>query len=72
MRVVCPQDVQKMLLKARMVHWKKWSAKHECEGLKEGFWLEPVQAMLRRKTNGSWTDKDRNVMRKLVVAAGRV
>ena len=32
MRVVCPQDVKKMLLKqARMAFWKKWAAKHECE-----------------------------------------
>ena len=32
MRVVCPQDVKKMLLKhARMVSWKTWAAKHVCE-----------------------------------------
>ena len=37
MRVVCPQDVKKMLLKqARMVYGKNWAAKHECEELKEG------------------------------------
>ena len=36
MRVVCPQDVKKMLLKqARMVYWKKLAAKHEHEKLKE-------------------------------------
>ena len=40
MRVVCPQDVKKMLLKqVRLVYWKKWAAKHECEELKEGVWL---------------------------------
>ena len=50
-----------------MVHLKKWAAKHECEELKEGVWLEPIQAMLRRKTNEAWTDKHRIVMRKLVV-----
>ena len=51
-----------MLLKqARMVHWKKWAAEHECEELKEGAWLNPVQAMLRRKTNGAWTDNHRVV-----------
>ena len=28
-RVVCPQDVEKMLLKqASMVNWKKWAATH--------------------------------------------
>ena len=37
MRVVCPQDVKKKLLKhARMVYWKKWSAKHKSDELKEG------------------------------------
>ena len=50
MRVVCLHDVKKMLLKqARMVYRKKWAAKHECEDVKEGVWLEPVQAMSRRK-----------------------
>ena len=55
MRVVCLQDAKKMLLKqARMVHWKKWAAKHECE--EEGVWLEPIQAMLPRKPmNGGQT-----------------
>ena len=70
MRVVCLQDVKKMLLKqARMVYRKKWAAKHECEELQEGVWLEPIQAMPWRRT---WTDKHRHVMRKLVVDAGWV
>ena len=51
MRVVCPQHVKKMLLKqARMVHWKRWAAKRG-EELKEEVRLEPIQAVLRRKTN---------------------
>ena len=59
-RVVCPQDVKKMLLKqAMMVYWKKRAAKHECEELKEGVSLEPIQAMLRRKVSDAWTDKCR-------------
>ena len=34
MRVVCPYDVKKILLKqTRMVYWKKWAAKHEHEEL---------------------------------------
>ena len=34
MRVVCPEDVKKMVLKqARMVYWRKWTAQHECEEL---------------------------------------
>ena len=65
MRVVCPLDVKKMLLKqARMVHCKRWAAKHECEELKEG-----VRAMLRRNTHESHTEKHRNEMRKLVAEA---
>ena len=73
MRVVCPQDVQMMLLKqARMIYWKRWAAKHECEELEEGVWLEPIQAVLRRQTNEVWTEKHRHVTRKLVVEGGRV
>ena len=72
MRAVCPQDVKQVLLKrARMVYWKKWAAKHEYEELKEVVWLEPIQVVLRRKTNESWTDKHRNVTRKLVVDVHR-
>ena len=53
MRVVCPQDVKKMLLRqAKTVFWKTWAAKHECEELKEGIWLDTMQAMLLRKMNG--------------------
>ena len=68
MRVVCPQNVKKMLLKqANMVYWKSWAANHKGEELKEGVWLEPVRAMLRGKTNEVWTDMHRNVTRKPVV-----
>ena len=38
--------------------------------LKEGVWLEPIQASLRRKTDEAWTDKHRNTTRKLVVEGG--
>ena len=72
MRVVCPLDVAKMLLKqARTVYCKRWAAKHECEEL-HGVRLEPNQAILRRKPTDAWTDKHRSVMRKLVVGAGWV
>ena len=53
-----------------MVCWKKWAARHECEGLKEGVWLEPIQAMLRRKSNETWTNEHRHVTSKLVVEGG--
>ena len=46
------------------------SAEHECEELKGGVWLEPIHAVLRRKTNESGTDMHRNVMRKVVVEGG--
>ena len=39
----------------------------ECDELMEGVWLEPIQAMLQRRTNKTWTDKHRHVTRKLVV-----
>ena len=58
MRCVCPEDVKKMLLQqARTVYWKKWAAKHECEELKEGIWLEPTLALLRKKAKKEWTEK---------------
>ena len=73
-RMVCPQDAQDwknmLLTQAMMVVWRKWAAKHECEELRGGVWLEPIQAVLRRKTNESWTDKHLNVMRQLVVDGG--
>ena len=73
MRYVCPKDVQKtLLLQARTVYWKKWAAKHEHEELKEGVWLEPALALLRKKTKGEWTEKHRNVARKLVLEGGWV
>ena len=42
-------------------------AKHECEESKEGVRLQPVLAMQRRKTNGSWTEKHSDGMRNWVV-----
>ena len=72
MGVVFPQDVKTMHMKqARMVHWTKWAAKHEYEELK-GVWLDPIHPKLRGKTNEVWTNKHRNVMRKLVVEGGWV
>ena len=73
MRYVCSKDVKKMLVQqARSVCWKKWAAKHEYEDLKEGIWLEPALALLRTKTNDEWTEKHRNVARKLVLEEGWV
>ena len=73
MGVVCTQDAKKRLLKhARMVFWKTRAAEHEWVELKEGVWLEPTQATLRRKSDELWIAKPRNVMRKLVVEGGWV
>ena len=41
------------------------AAKHEYEELKEGAWLEPVLALLRKKVKENWTEKNRNVARKI-------
>ena len=71
MRYVYPKDVKKMLVqRARTVFWKRWAAKHEYEELKEGIWLEPALALLRKKTKEGWTEKHRNVARKLVLEGG--
>ena len=68
MRHVCPKDVKKLLMKqARSTFRKKWAAKHESEGLKEGIWLEPALTLMRRKTKEEWTDNHRHVARKLVL-----
>ena len=66
MRFACPKDVKKMLVqKARSVNWKKRAAKHEYEELKEGAWLEPGLALLRKKMKANWTEKHRNVARNI-------
>ena len=71
MRYVCPKDVKKMLVQsARSVHWKKWAAKHEYEELKEGAWLEPGLAFLRKNVKENWTAKHRNVARKIFLEGG--
>ena len=50
-----------------LVFWKPWGAMHDCAELTEGVWLEPIQALLRRKRNEAWTDRHRHVTRKVVV-----
>ena len=72
-RCVCPKDVKKMLLQhARAAYWKKSAAKHECEELMWGIRLEPVLALLRKKTKEEWTENHRHVARKLVLEGGWV
>ena len=69
MRFVCPKDVKKMLVQtAQPVYWKKWGAKHEYEELKEGSWLEPGLALLRKKV--SWKVVGRK--RDCSILAGRM
>ena len=43
------------------------AAKNEDEELKEGIWLEPAVALLRKKTKEGWTDKHRSTARKLIL-----
>ena len=46
---VCPKEVKKLVQRARSMYWKKWTAKHEHEELKEGAWLEPGLLSCERK-----------------------
>ena len=55
---------------ALSVHWQKWAAKHECLELKEGAWLEPGLALLRKKVRENWTEKHHNVARKIFLEGG--
>ena len=65
------KDVEKMLVqRARSVYWKKWAAKHEYEELKERAWLEPGPSLLRQKVKENWTDKHRNVDRRIFSEGG--
>ena len=67
------KDVKTMLSKqARSAYGKEWAAKHEYEELKEDTWLEPALAQLRKNTREEWTEKHRNVARKLVLEDGWV
>ena len=71
MRYVCPKDDKKMLVqKVRSVYSKKWAAKHGYEELQEGSWLEPRLALLRKKVKEHWTEKHRNVARKIFLEDG--
>ena len=57
MRYFCPKYVKKMLVQqTRSVYCKKWAAKHENEECKDGIWLEPALALLRKKTKEDWTN----------------
>ena len=59
------------LQRAWTVFWKEWAAKHEYEEMKEGIWLELDLALLREKMKGDWTEKHRNVARKLLAGCRR-
>ena len=50
-------------------HWQTLLFEGQVE-LKEGVWLDPIQALLRRKTHDVWTEKHPLSMRKLVVEGG--
>ena len=61
-----------LLQQASKFYWKKWAAKHEYEEFKEGVWLEPALALMRKKMKEDWTEKHRNVVRKLFLEGGWV
>ena len=54
------------------MYWKKWAAKHGYEELKEGAWLKPGLALLRKNLKEHWTEKHRNVARKIFLEGGWV
>ena len=65
------KGVKKMIVqRARSVFREKWTAKHEYEELKEGAWLEPGLALLRKKVKENWTENHRNVVRKIFLEGG--
>ena len=81
MRFVCPRDVKKMQdLGAKGSISILWPAKHECEELKEGVWLEPVpakesegiglQSIAMWPGRSSWKEGGRN--RDFSILAGRM
>ena len=49
---------------------EKWAAKHEYEELKEGAWLEPGLPLLRKNVRENWTEKHRNVAKKIFLEGG--
>ena len=51
------------------MYWKKWAAKHD-EELKEGVWLDPGLALLRKKVREDWTEKHRDVATKIFLKGG--
>ena len=46
------------------------TAKHEYQELKEGAWLEPGLALLRKKVKENWTEKHRYVARNIFLEGG--
>ena len=49
---------------------RKWATKHEYAELMEEVCFDLFKAILRESNDEEWTDKHRNVMRKLVVEGG--
>ena len=72
MKVVCPQDVKKMLKgPAKEVDGKRWATKHECEEFqKRRCGKEPLKALLARTINPKWTTKHAIDAKKPIVEEG--
>ena len=42
----CEEDVKKMsTCQAKKVTEQRWSTRHECQGFKDGVWVEPLRAV---------------------------
>ena len=71
MRFVCPKDVKKMLVQtAPFSLLEEVGSQHQHEELKEGAWLAPGLALLRKKVKDDWTEKHRNVARQIFLDGG--
>ena len=72
MRYGCPTGVKKLLFRQAKTTCWKWAAKNEYEEWKEGMWMGPTLALLRRTTKEGCIVQHRIVARKLVLKGGRV
>ena len=69
MEDTCLKDVEMTLMRhAKEVHWQTWAKKHDIEEPKEGVWLEPVKAMLKRKVSHRWTARHAAQARSWVIS----
>ena len=62
-----PQDAKNMLRnRGKEVAGQRWATKHECEELKGGVWVEPLEA-LKRQTQPTVDDQSCQCAKKHIV-----